>query len=316
MQIHVARPPTQFGVFSPEEVAEGLRTGRFLPTDHGWREGMAAWSPLSQWTEFAGVVSGSPAAPAEPSGAAPLPAASQLPWEMARSLRSAWDSFVSMLVRPAEVLSTARLEFGSSLQLAWVFMAMVSVFTVFGGIVYANQIAAVMVKSGAEILKAAGQVPGPMGELLRALGNYLLSTKPKGIVEVFLQTSALVLFAPFFQLITGFLQWLALRLLGVFGVRSCKPLAFGRTAIASMLATSLGSVVFIATSLLPPGLFQSFLSYVLMVPFLVIYARAVGGALRVNPWLVVGSAVLAYFLFACCCGCSVAALFAGAMSRA
>ena len=49
MQIHVARPPNQLGVFSQEEVVAGLQAGRFLPTDQGWREGMSAWTPLSQW---------------------------------------------------------------------------------------------------------------------------------------------------------------------------------------------------------------------------------------------------------------------------
>ena len=46
--IHVNRGATSLGVFSEEEVREGLRTGRFAPSDIGWREGMATWQPLSQ----------------------------------------------------------------------------------------------------------------------------------------------------------------------------------------------------------------------------------------------------------------------------
>src|SRR2546430_2743448 len=65
--IHVNRGATSLGVFSEEEVREGLRTGRFAPSDIGWREGMAAWQPLSQFPE---LVTAAPAAP--PPQAAPL----------------------------------------------------------------------------------------------------------------------------------------------------------------------------------------------------------------------------------------------------
>src|SRR5216110_1094128 len=65
--IHVNRGATSLGVFSEEEVREGLRTGRFAPSDIGWREGMATWQPLSQFPE---LVTAAPAAP--PPQAAPL----------------------------------------------------------------------------------------------------------------------------------------------------------------------------------------------------------------------------------------------------
>ena len=63
--IHVNRGATSLGVFSEEEVREGLRNHRFLPGDLGWREGMANWQPLSQFTEFAGDI-GSSGAPQVP----------------------------------------------------------------------------------------------------------------------------------------------------------------------------------------------------------------------------------------------------------
>ena len=37
---------------------EGLRTGRFAPSDLGWREGMQNWQPLSQFAEFAAETGG------------------------------------------------------------------------------------------------------------------------------------------------------------------------------------------------------------------------------------------------------------------
>ena len=46
--IHIARNQQSLGSFGEAEVAEGLRTGRFSPTDLAWREGMPAWKPLGE----------------------------------------------------------------------------------------------------------------------------------------------------------------------------------------------------------------------------------------------------------------------------
>ena len=51
--IPLKRGATSLGIFSEEEVREGLRRGPFAPTDIGWREGMANWQPLAQFSEFA-----------------------------------------------------------------------------------------------------------------------------------------------------------------------------------------------------------------------------------------------------------------------
>jgi hypothetical protein len=66
--ISIGREGKSFGNFSEETVREGLRSGRFLATDLGWREGMATWQPLSQFAEFtadmpAGAVSPPPPTP-------------------------------------------------------------------------------------------------------------------------------------------------------------------------------------------------------------------------------------------------------------
>jgi len=80
--IHVTRGATSLGAFSEEDVREGLRTGRFLSTDLGWREGMASWQPLSQFEEFREAA---PPSPPLQSGVAPSPQLvvprSGLPWD-------------------------------------------------------------------------------------------------------------------------------------------------------------------------------------------------------------------------------------------
>jgi Domain of unknown function (DUF4190)/GYF domain 2 len=68
--IHVNRGTTSLGVFSEEEVREGLNAGRFAPTDIGWREGMATWQPLSQFAEFGGAAA--LAVPPVQGGASPM----------------------------------------------------------------------------------------------------------------------------------------------------------------------------------------------------------------------------------------------------
>ena len=65
--IHVNRGATSLGAFPDEQVREGIRAGRFLPSDLGWKEGMTNWQPLSQFTEFAeDLKAATPAASAPP----------------------------------------------------------------------------------------------------------------------------------------------------------------------------------------------------------------------------------------------------------
>ena len=64
--IHVNRGASSLGAFQEEQVREGLRSGRFLSTDLGWREGMASWQPLSQFAEFAGDIAAAPSTGAPP----------------------------------------------------------------------------------------------------------------------------------------------------------------------------------------------------------------------------------------------------------
>jgi hypothetical protein len=51
-RIHISRDRQALGQFSPEEVAEGLASGEFLPSDLAWREPMETWKPLSEFTDL------------------------------------------------------------------------------------------------------------------------------------------------------------------------------------------------------------------------------------------------------------------------
>ena len=115
--IHVNRGTTTLGVFSEQEVREGLSAGRFAPTDIGWREGMATWQPLSQFPEFGGAAA--PIVPPVQPGAAPtsttVAGRTGLPWEH-RQERGFFNAFVEtltmVLTRPAEAFSVMKREGG------------------------------------------------------------------------------------------------------------------------------------------------------------------------------------------------------------
>ena len=121
---HINRSGTSLGTFSEEDVRTGLQSGRFLGTDLGWREGMAAWQPLAQISEFAPDISAAGAAAPPPPQAAspgsipPLTAAgarSGLPWDD-RQEKGFFTAFIEtlqmVLIRPAEAFTVMKREGG------------------------------------------------------------------------------------------------------------------------------------------------------------------------------------------------------------
>jgi hypothetical protein len=127
--IHVSRGATGLGAFPEEQVREGLRGGKFAPTDLGWREGMANWQPLSQFPEFAADIAAAPAAapppqvgPASASAIPPAQATletsasrSGLPWEH-RQDRGFVNAFIEtlqmVLTKPDSAFREMKLEGG------------------------------------------------------------------------------------------------------------------------------------------------------------------------------------------------------------
>ena len=50
--IHINRDRESIGKFNDQDVADGLKSGRFLPTDLAWREPMESWQPLATFTDL------------------------------------------------------------------------------------------------------------------------------------------------------------------------------------------------------------------------------------------------------------------------
>ena len=117
--IHLARSGAKIGSFSKEEIEEGLRTGKFLPTDLAWEEGMVDWRPLAQVMAEKAAAS-APAAPSEPAATSPPTTtlgseagASRggLPWERREELgflKAFFDTVSMVLTQPAAAFSAMK----------------------------------------------------------------------------------------------------------------------------------------------------------------------------------------------------------------
>src|SRR5437773_11049193 len=116
--IHVNRGGTSLGTFSEEDVRDGLRIGRFLSTDLGWREGMPSWQPLSQFAEFGPATSGPAPPPMQPGATStpqpPMPR-SGLPWDQ-RQTKGLLNAFIEtlqmVLSRPVAAFTAMKREGG------------------------------------------------------------------------------------------------------------------------------------------------------------------------------------------------------------
>jgi hypothetical protein len=129
--IHVNRGATSLGAFPEEQVREGIRAGRFLPSDLGWKEGMTNWQPLSQFADFAeDLKAAAPVASPPPPQTATPPATvapttgsttaaaaprSGLPWD-ARATKGLVSAFIEtlqmVLTRPSEAFTMMQREGG------------------------------------------------------------------------------------------------------------------------------------------------------------------------------------------------------------
>lgn len=110
---------------------EGIRSGRFMATDLGWKEGMPNWQPLSQFAEFTGDFAAAtqpgvpppltptppPSAIASAAGSTTAAAAprSGLPWERRDAIGfvpAFFETVAMVLTRPAEAFTVMRTEGG------------------------------------------------------------------------------------------------------------------------------------------------------------------------------------------------------------
>jgi hypothetical protein len=108
--IHVNRGETNLGIFSEDEVREGLRSGRFLPNDLGWREGMPTWLPLSQFPDLASATT-------MPGTISTVATGTGLPWDRRQELGfvpAFFETLKLVLLQPAAAFTAMRTTGGLS----------------------------------------------------------------------------------------------------------------------------------------------------------------------------------------------------------
>jgi hypothetical protein len=111
--IHIGRAGAQLGSFSEFEVGRGLKSGQFLLTDLGWKQGMEHWAPLSQFPEFNTPPEPMPPLPGEEpfpdTGAPPAEVAQAgLPWDMRKEIgffRAFAETARLVMMNPSEAFS-------------------------------------------------------------------------------------------------------------------------------------------------------------------------------------------------------------------
>lgn len=284
-QIHVARQSIQLGIFSSAEIVAGLTSGRFLPTDLAWTNGMSAWKTLGQWPEFAAA---SAAVPASPADAEPA-AVSIIPWEQGKSLGSFFATFKAAVFSPRETLANGRFAFGDWLAYCYLALALSLPFQLVALFAFGDknqQVAEVFTKMG-----------------LHEQANQVLANPPQP--KAF-QLIGLVL-APLVYAFIGVLHFLGQKLFK-------QTVTLERTASAYLLAFAVLIIFGAPLQLLGFNLLLEIaIVSLLLIPMLVVFFRILGAATGLSAWVQFGIACFVWFVFICCC-CVVPLSLVGAVS--
>jgi hypothetical protein len=295
MQIHVARNSAQLGVFSSEEIIAGLRSGRFHASDLAWRDGMPAWTPLGDWSEFqgTGVPPPSPGAVvSEP------PAASAVPWEQGKSLGSFFATLKAAISNPQATFAGGRYAVGDWLVFCYLALALSLPFQVIHALVAGNQNAAV-----GEFIQNLN-IPQ-----LNPFAEQMLRTPPAPIGFTLVGLIIGVAFAPLLYAFSGLIHWLGQRAFGI-------KVTLERTVAATLLASALVIILMAPLQLLGVSfIVQAAVSCVLLIPVCVVYYRVLGAATGVSPWVQFGISTLVWFVLCCCCCALPASVFAGVLAK-
>jgi hypothetical protein len=279
MQIHVARNSAQLGVFAPEDIVAGLSSGRFHASDLAWRDGMAAWTPLGDWSEFRGA--GVPPSPGVSAAAAPV--VSTIPWEQGKSLSSFFATVKLAIVNPAS-LSTGRFAFGDWLAFCYVALAISLPFQAVR-LAFAPDPG----RSVAEFLQ------GFSSPAIQAVADQMLKAPPAPIGVTIASTIGGLAFAPLFYAFFALPHWVGQRIFRI-------QVTVERTVAASLLATG-GLILLMAPFQLLAFNFgaQMVISSLFFIPAMVVYFRCFGAATGVSPWKQFGISNLVWFVLCCCC---------------
>jgi hypothetical protein len=290
MQIHVARNSAQLGIFSPEEITAGLRSGRFHAADLAWRDGMPTWTPLGEWPEFR--VTDAPASPSAMPAEAPV--ASTIPWEQGKSIGSFFATIRLALANPA-TLSSGRFAFGDWLVFCYVALA------------FSLPFQAIHLAIAEDPNQALGNfLKGLSYPEVQTIADQMLKSPPAPLWASGAGLVGGLAFAPLMYAFFALLHWVGQR---VFRLR----IAVERTVSATMLVSGALILLMAPFQLLAFSFVaQLVLSALFLIPACIFYFRAFGAATGVNPWAQFGISCFVWSVLCCCCCFLPGLLFWGA----
>jgi hypothetical protein len=282
MQIHIARNSAQLGIFGPEEIVAGLQSGRFHATDLAWREGMAAWTPLGDWSEFrgVGVPPPSPSSGSRDESSLPMPS-----WERGASMANFIATIKEVALDPVRTFANLR-DGGYSRPISFSYWSLLPAW-VMGSLLYGGLIFFVL-----SVGQASSLPKDPAMQWLSGTGAFAAAAIVSGLLGF------AFLLAPLTQFIGAAITHLLLL--------PWKPAgSYAQTYRAGAYATAA----------FMPFAFVPCLNYVAMPWQLVALVIAHSQVHRIAWWKVVISLVV----IPCCCVCGLyamlAASFVGTLSK-
>lgn len=295
MQIHVARNSAQLGIFAPEEIQAGLQSGRFLASDLAWRDGMPAWTPLGDWSEFRGVGVPPPSPGAMPTEPTSI---SIIPWEQGKSLGSFFATIKMAIANPSS-LSTGRFAFGDWLVFCYVGVLISLPFQLTNVVAFGDK--------NAQLSAFLRSLNIP--ELSKATEK-MASAEPAPVGLTIFGLIMGVAFAPLLYAFFALLHWVGQRIFRY-------QVSVERTVAACLLVTGTLAVLMAPLQLIGFSFaVQMALGVLLLIPACVVYYRALGAATGVSPWAQFGIDNFVGFILCCCCCVAPVALSAGMFANA
>jgi hypothetical protein len=299
MQIHVARQSAQIGVFTVEEIQQGLVSGRFLLSDLAWRDGMATWVALGDWAEFRSIVppAAVPASPVDAPAAVVTPSEVTVPWEKGKSIGSFFATLKGGILTPHTTFAVGRYEFGTWLIFSYFVTLLLLPITIYAQLAQAD-----MFKELAESLQ---KLHNPIFDGM-AQSFLKQQDQPKwiGIVGVVFGS----LFAPLFNALIGVADWVGYKIFR-------RRVEIQRAIVAGMIGAVMMNIIFTPVVLLMAKPILYMVGGVLVfIPMLIITFRAKGAVVGMGAWWAFAANAVMVAIFACCCGCAIFAIGAAAAS--
>lgn len=284
MEIHVARGSSRRGVYSREQVAEGLAKGEIRYTDLAWREGMSAWTPLGQWPEFSGIT---PDSSTSPFIADAMPAIS-VPWEKVKSWGSFWATIKGAIVNPRQTFASGNFKFSEYIIFSYISFFVCLPFSIYGQL-------------------HSRQMNEQLADFLRSLNNPAFDSSIASLADAsqpiyygIVGLLCVSVIYPFLVALGGVMQWVGLKIFR-------QKVSIEKSMVSAVIGAAVVNLCFAPVVLASANVWvYVVLSLLLSIPIFILHCRASAAVMKVSPWVLFFSWLTLGIIFCFCCCCCVA----------